>query len=57
MKKISNQRAYALVCGFVLFCFGVFGFAFKNAFDINGVYLFFSILLGFWGMVVAFAKN
>ncbi len=54
MKWIFHKKIYALVCGFLLFAFGVVGFAFRGSFDIGGQYLILSLLLGFWGLLVAF---
>ena len=55
MPKFTNQKTYAIVCGSLMFCFGIVGFAFKTAFNIADKYLFLSLLLGFWGIICYFA--
>jgi len=53
MLRINSPKTYALVTGLVLFCLGLFGFAFRSSFNIPDSYLVISLILGFWGLVVA----
>lgn len=55
MPKLINPRTYSLVCGIILFVFGVVGFAFRSFFDLADKYLLISLVLGFWGIITAFA--
>lgn len=57
MFNLSNLRTYALTVGILLFLFGLFGFAFKSAFDIANGYLIAGLILGFWGIVVGSMKE
>ena len=40
-----------------LFAFGFFGFAFRESFNVPDYYLFISLILGFWGIVVGTKNN
>ncbi len=55
--KFNTTRFYALFTGGILFAFGFFGFAFKGIFNVSDAYLFFSLVLGFWGVVVGSANK
>lgn len=57
MIKLRTPRAYALITGIILFCLGFFGFAFRSDFNVPDYYLFFSLILGFWGIVVGAVKH
>lgn len=57
MSKLFSPRFYSLFTGVVLFCFGFFGFAFKNSFDISAKYLIISLMLGFWGIVISVGRK
>ena len=50
--KMSSQKIYALVSGIILFLVGIIGFAFGSL-NIPDGYLLLSLVLGFWGIVVA----
>ncbi|MCL5667385.1 MAG: hypothetical protein M1383_06470 [Patescibacteria group bacterium] len=52
MIKFSKPKNYALITGILLFCLGFFGFAFRTSFNLPGYYLFGSLILGFWGIIV-----
>ncbi len=53
MNKLSTPRNYALTVGIILFALGFFGFVFRSYFKVGDHYLFFSLVLGFWGILVA----
>lgn len=53
MFKFNSPKSYTLVTGLVLFGLGLFGFAFRSNFNVPDSYLFVSLVLGFWGLVVA----
>jgi hypothetical protein len=53
--KFSPLKIYALTTGSLLFAFGFIGFAFR-AFDVADHYLFLSLVLGFWGIIVGTKK-
>ncbi len=57
MNKLANPKTYSLVVGLLLFTFGIVGFAFRNSFDLGDKYLIFSMVLGFWGIISAFAHS
>jgi lipoprotein signal peptidase len=50
--KFTTPQFYTLFTGIVLFLFGFLGFAFNSIFNVADSYLFFSLVLGFWGIVV-----
>ena len=52
MIKFHNPKSYSLITGTILFLLGFVGFTFKTTFDLPDMYLFFSLVLGFWGIVV-----
>jgi len=52
MVRLNNPRSYAAITGFILFLLGFLGFAFRSSFDIPDSYLFASLVLGFWGLMV-----
>lgn len=54
MRKFANPKIYSLVCGLLLFSFGILGFAFRNNFDLADKYLVLSLILGFWGIISSF---
>ncbi len=51
---MNRQQAYCLVAGSLLLIFGILGFAFRSGFNIADKYLFFSLILGGWGIYSAF---
>ncbi|PIR96054.1 MAG: hypothetical protein COT92_03205 [Candidatus Doudnabacteria bacterium CG10_big_fil_rev_8_21_14_0_10_42_18] len=53
MQKLSNPHSYTLIVGLILFCLGFFGFIFRSYFNVPNHYLVFSLILGFWGILVA----
>ncbi len=53
MLKINSPKTYTLVTGLILFAIGLFGFAFHGNLNIPDSYLVASLVLGFWGLVVA----
>ena len=55
--KITGLKTYALATGIVLFCLGIFGFAFKQNLNIGDGYLLISLILGFWGIIAAIYNN
>jgi hypothetical protein len=57
MFKFSTPRSYTLITGIILFLVGFVGFAFPNIVNLPGGYLFLSLVLGFWGIVVGVAKK
>lgn len=57
MIKLNNPRSYSLITGIILFAFGFLGFAFPSSFNFSGNYLFVSLILGFWGIVVGVGKK
>lgn len=58
MLNIKNAKHYSMFSGLVLFLLGLFGFSFRESFSgIGDIYLFFSIVLGFWGLFVSFVKK
>ena len=54
--KFGNPKGYSLITGTTLFFLGFLGFAFRGAFNIPDVYLFFSLIFGFWGIVLGIGK-
>ena len=52
MIKLQSSKTYALITGIILFGLGFFGFAFRTSFNLPDSYLFFSLILGFWGIMV-----
>ena len=56
MSKFGSQKTYALTTGIILFCFGFFGFAFRESFNVPDYYLLTGLILGFWGIVVGTKK-
>lgn len=56
MNKLGSAKFYTLFTGIVLFGMGFLGFAFPSLFNISDGYLFFSLVLGFWGIVVGIKK-
>jgi hypothetical protein len=52
MKKFNTARFYSLFTGSILFLLGFLGFAFPAYFNLPEGYLFFSLVLGFWGVVI-----
>ena len=50
--KFNNPKFYTLFIGVVMFLFGFLGFAFNGVFNLPDSYLFVSLVLGFWGIVV-----
>jgi hypothetical protein len=57
MLKLSSTKSYALITGTILFLLGLLGFAFTGSFNLPWQYLFFSLILGFWGIVISVAKK
>lgn len=57
MIKLNNPRTYSLITGAILFLVGFCGFAFPNIISLPGGYLFASLILGFWGIVVGVNKK
>jgi len=57
MKYFGNKQFYCLVTGGLLFCVGLFGYAFRTGFQIPDSYLLFNLILGFWGIVVGLSKK
>jgi len=57
MQKLSTPRNYALIVGIILFALGFFGFIFRGYFRAPDHYLFLSLVLGFWGILVAIANK
>ena len=57
MFKINSQRSYTSVTGVILFLVGFCGFAFPNIISLPGGYLFVSLVLGIWGIVVGANKR
>jgi len=58
MIKFSSPRFFAFLTGLILFVLGLFGFAFRSVFtDIGNGYLFFALVLGFWGLIVSVRKD
>jgi|GEM_PF-2502613 len=57
MIKLSNQKTYSIVVGSILFTLGFFGLAFNSSFDVPSRYLVGSLILGFWGIVVASSRQ
>ena len=57
MIKLSTPRSYSLITGIILFLVGFVGFAFPNIVSLPGGYLFLSLALGFWGIVVGVNKK
>jgi hypothetical protein len=51
--KLTTPRSYTLMTGLILFLIGFLGFAFRQLFDLSDKYLLLSLILGFWGLVVA----
>jgi hypothetical protein len=55
--KITNPKFYTFLVGLILFLLGLFGFAFRGSFGgIANHYLFLSLVLGFWGVVISVQK-
>ncbi len=52
MTKLNTPRNYALISGVILFLLGFCGFAFRNALNVPDWYLFLSLVMGVWGIVV-----
>jgi hypothetical protein len=52
-----SAKIYSLITGIILFLLGFLGFAFRNNFSVPDSYLFFSLILGFWGIVVGFGSR
>jgi hypothetical protein len=57
MFKFNSPRSFSLATGIILFLVGFFGFAFPNIISLPGGYLFVSLVLGIWGIVVGSAKK
>ena len=57
MIRLSSAKSYALITGLILFILGLFGLAFRSSFNLPDNYLFFSLVLGFWGIVTGVGKN
>jgi hypothetical protein len=54
---LGSQRTYSLSVGIILFVLGFFGFAFKPSLALPDQFLFMSLVLGFWGVVVGARKE
>lgn len=50
--KFNTARNYALITGGILFLLGMFGFAFRENFNLADKYLLLALVLGFWGVVI-----
>jgi hypothetical protein len=55
--KFNTPRFYTLFTGVILFLFGFVGFAFPQIFNLANTYYFFSLVLGFWGIVLGISKT
>jgi hypothetical protein len=57
MIKFNTPRDYSFIVGLLLFLMGFLGFAFRDSFAVPDKYLLLSLILGFWGLVVAAANK
>lgn len=57
MIKLNTPKGYSLAVGVVLLGFGILGFAFRGAIDVPTKYLFLSLALGVWGIMVGRQHN
>jgi hypothetical protein len=48
LRKYNTPKGYSLIAGGVLFALGLFGFAFRDSFNVPDHYLVGSLILGFW---------
>lgn len=53
MQSLLKLKTYTLVSAGLLFSIGLYGFAFRGLTNLPDFYLFISLVLGFWGLIVA----
>jgi hypothetical protein len=56
-RKINQKQLFCVVAGVVLFCVGLFGYAFRTGFHVPDSYLLLNLGLGFWGIVAGLWSN
>jgi hypothetical protein len=52
MQSLLKLKTYTLVSAGLLFAIGLYGFAFRGLTSLPDFYLFISLILGFWGLIV-----
>lgn len=57
MSKLNQKQVFCLVAGAILFCIGLFGYAFRTGFNVPDSYLLLNLGLGFWGLIVGLWKS
>lgn len=57
MQKFASKQFYCLITGSILFCIGLFGYAFRTGFHVGDGYLLLNLALGFWGIIVGIWNN
>ncbi len=57
MQSFLKQKTYTLVSAVLLFGIGLYGFAFRGLTSLPDFYLFISLVLGLWGLIVINLKR
>ncbi len=57
MENMNSTKNYAIITGGLLFLLGLFGFAFREHFNLADKYLLLALLVGFWGVVLGFHEK